>query len=396
MAFCGERFPGSNLEAEWKSEREKRHESLPSDDPRDYFVDTLLAKHAAEIDPDISRNWNNLRQLEVSRDELGSTAFGLSYAPDGQSSLYLADKTKGEAPLSVELVEVGDVGFGLAGQCERQAALYFPGDAYHQFVRRLPEVLRATKEMPLADRTVAMAEAFLEALPRRYDGQNVGELSITTTHRHGDATKEQVEALQSIVKKLSYLVAPEVLQAKVAEFNEELSSAMNPFAKYFDGVVMDMAKWAVGENSEFPQNFGRQNSKEAVVSYKVKSLTTRRPKTAEEFTAVLQAEPCEELPRYKQVGQEHAEFVRVENIVGAYDTSSWDAINTAEKRGVPKIMELAQRMMNGAVDKDPIKLVKIDGKYYVSSDGRHRTAAMKALGVKGEIPALVMEAEVEK
>ncbi len=57
-------------------------------------------------------------------------------------------------------------------------------------------------------------------------------------------------------------------------------------------------------------------------------------------------------------------------------------------------MELTQKFQRGEMalggNTEPITAIKIGDKYYVYSDGRHRIAALKALGVD-QVPMLVTQ-----
>ncbi len=95
-------------------------------------------------------------------------------------------------------------------------------------------------------------------------------------------------------------------------------------------------------------------------------------------------------PAYAQ--QERAEFVPLDKVMGGTGITDW-TVSNASGRGVPKILELARALVDGSASvagrfNKPIRVFEIGGEYYLESDGRNRTAALKALGVD-EVPMMV-------
>lgn len=87
----------------------------------------------------------------------------------------------------------------------------------------------------------------------------------------------------------------------------------------------------------------------------------------------------------------YAEYVPLDKLVGGQYGSSWFT-SDGNERGKPAY---TYKIMSGLVSSSisitghhPIHCIEVDGKYYISQDGRHRAAALKLLGVKA-VPMLV-------
>ncbi len=111
--------------------------------------------------------------------------------------------------------------------------------------------------------------------------------------------------------------------------------------------------------------------------------------------------PLEEYPNYLRnqrykCTKYKPQMVNLEEVVGAIGVKRWSEISTSEGRGLSSVKNMVENISQGFFDpinpdQSPIKLLKTpDGKYFVETDGRHRIAALKVMGVK-YIPALVSE-----
>ena len=104
--------------------------------------------------------------------------------------------------------------------------------------------------------------------------------------------------------------------------------------------------------------------------------------------------PIEEYP-YDAKVSDNVEYriVNLSEVVGGFNMPSWE-ISTSTSRGLPNILKNSQTLKeSGYIDTQyPISYIFHKGKYYIYGDGRHRTVALKLMGVD-KIPAKVFLAE---
>lgn len=140
--------------------------------------------------------------------------------------------------------------------------------------------------------------------------------------------------------------------------------------------------------------------------FDIARLPVRFPVTRDEIITLLQVEDEKNRPKITPRGQfyflpQKAEFVSLDKIVGGpyrTDPPTWLVDNPGEERpnrGADRIFELVQKFKNGEKfdPNSPIYLEKYGDEYYIGADGRHRIAALKAMGV-AELPFIVSEAKI--
>ena len=114
----------------------------------------------------------------------------------------------------------------------------------------------------------------------------------------------------------------------------------------------------------------------------------------EELQAVLDSMEVKSAPdtRDLQLSEQHAEMVPLEKVMGAVLIEDGWNVSRSDGRGIENIFKFVKGFQDGSIDllghNSPIKVIEIDGEYFIEGDGRHRTAALKALGVR-EVPVLV-------
>lgn len=83
---------------------------------------------------------------------------------------------------------------------------------------------------------------------------------------------------------------------------------------------------------------------------------------------------------------DESEFVEIDKIVGATEGGvvSWVEISKAPTRGLENIAKIVKAIQDGQIlitgAGDQLQVYEIDGRYF-AAQGRHRIAAMKALGI---------------
>ncbi|HVF69904.1 MAG TPA: hypothetical protein VNA13_05060 [Xanthomonadales bacterium] len=79
------------------------------------------------------------------------------------------------------------------------------------------------------------------------------------------------------------------------------------------------------------------------------------------------------------------EFVPVDKIIGGVGIENWANVSQASNRGIERVYSIVRGIQRGRLDitgpYDPINIRKVGDEYYIDKQGRHRVAALKALGV---------------
>lgn len=86
-----------------------------------------------------------------------------------------------------------------------------------------------------------------------------------------------------------------------------------------------------------------------------------------------------------------AKFIDTNDILGMSHANSWDDIPESNSKGIKNVWKIVESIQNNTFkNNDPIFGDRIEGKIWITDDGRHRTTAFKALGIK-KIPMIIRE-----
>lgn len=380
------------INRENEPEVEENNDGLPSPDARDYFAVSATAKLASETDPDISHDWFNMQHTELARDEQGAVIFGITREND-EYVMAFVEKSKGQQPQSVEYRVKDRSLCDVTSNYMRLGSTFLPAEQHHNLVANMIDALRSSTNQSSATRTGKLGAAFLRTLTPKYpERQPTTASKLPTEHRDGSLQTDQQQAYETITKQLTTLFTDEEIAAKTSKFCDDVSRTMNAYTSYFPYQLEELVKLAVDNNPDYPPQYDRRDIGDKVVNFNASKSVTRRPQSIAEMTEILKQEPFEHIPPYRSNGAKKAAIVEINQVTGAFNATDWASINSSENRGRERIWELAERMQRGQPDPYPIHVVKIKDKYFIGQDGRHRMAAMKALGIP-RCPMLVSEAE---
>ncbi len=371
---------------------EKNSDGLPSPDARDYFAVSATAKLISEIDPDISHDWLKMQHTELARDLQGIVAFG-SHREADEYVMAFVEKSKGQQPQSVEYRVTEKIICDVTANYMRLGSTFLPPEQHHNLAANIVDALRNSTGQTVATRASQLGAAFLRTLTPKYtERQPTTATRLPVEHRDGPLQADQQQAYETITKQLTTLFSDEEIANKTNQFCDNVSHTMNAYTSFFPYQLEELVKSAVDNNPDYPPQYDRRDISNKIVNFDASKSITRRPESIEDMTKILKQESFEHIPPYRSNGEEEAAIVEVAQVVGAFNATDWASINTSENRGVARIWELAERMQRGQPDPYPIHVIKIKNKYYIGQDGRHRMAALKALGIP-RCPMLVSVAE---
>lgn len=173
---------------------------------------------------------------------------------------------------------------------------------------------------------------------------------------------------------------------------------------------VDYETWAKTQGAEAFIVTGPGQVKEG---YSVREVAQRFPQSVEEVIDVLSKADEQARPKRTPHGplgtysytDPVCEFVPLDHVVGGNYQEQHDGNTTwlvdapgheRKHRGAPRILELIRKFEDGKPFSpySPLRVEKHGDEYYIGPDGRHRVAALKAMGVTA-LPMVVVEAKTQ-
>lgn len=318
--------------------------------------------------------------------------FDLNYAQttsENPFGLLITEKVNGRERNSIFVKglnpEIGNCIFDAL----RKFVPFLPDAIRHQFVQKVIQEAPNLRNGKIIEEK--LARIGLELLPD-YPNLNVGS-SVQWQEKGGKMpTEEQIAQLGKFSELVAKKMPKDKFNEKIEALQNDLKFTDDPYGKNYKGFFTQMADWVLRAREDIKPNY-EILKREKPEEYTIKDKITRPINSIDELKNILSSLAFEPMPdiNSRQISNRAPEMVELEKILGAPVTKSW-LVSTSESRGENNIFKLAEAFQTGAYiiggENKQILITEVDGKYYVDGDGRHRTAALKALGVH-EIPAMV-------
>jgi hypothetical protein len=363
-------------------------------DARDYFRDTAFQKEAEELDPDKSHRWQTARGAGVLvRDDYGKVALAETFDAeepdrDNRVGLLLAEQDKdGRGSSAYVRNELNPAIRGRIVDIVNDVSPRLNGENRHTFVRALIQLLPTLEKQSEEVVTETLNTLVLKLVPDHPSGVEANEIPHI-----GAANAQQQEQLVRLITLASKKMSPENFSQRLSQFQDNLQRMDDSFGRNYVNLLSDIRSWVLDSREDTKRNFEALRRTEPI-DYLIGDKITREFSSQDELEQILRALPVERMPdiTFAQRSRVQAEFVDLERVVGGTGIDNW-TVSTSQGRGLEKIYQLSQALKDGSAsvvgNNQPIKVVEMDGKYFVEADGRHRTAALKALGV-ARAPMLV-------
>ncbi len=367
-------------------------------DARDYFRGTAFQKEAEQIDPDKSSPWQTTRGDGVLfSDDEGKVALAETYDaeevdPDNRVGVLLAEQDKsGEGSSAYIRNKLPPPIRGQITDVVNDVSPRLSGESRHTFIRTLIKLLPSLENQ--ADEVVAET---LTTLALRLVPDHASGIEATELPQFDGASQNQQEQLNRLLKLASKKLPIEQFSKKLEELRKNLQFTDGAFDSNYPSTITSIRNLVFNSREDTKRNYDVMRRQDTV-DYPVKDKITHDFSSQDELENRLGSLPVEPMPdvRLAQRSRQQAEIVDLEKVVGGTSITDW-TVSTSENRGVGKIFELSQAFKDESVsvagNNQPIQVVEVGGKYFVESDGRHRTAALKALGVD-KVPMLVTHIE---
>lgn len=366
---------------------------------RDYFAIGKFQKKAESIDPDKTHPWTTVHYGGfLAESGYGAIAVGETYDSSiAQTSegtpfgLLISEKTNDGLANSVFDRDLDQDQRGYVMDAINTLAPSLPDESRHQFIRRIIQEATSLKdEKVIAERLARMG---LELIPDYIDSHQT-EARYPWPEIGGKIpTPEQQSQLAEFTRLAASKMPSDGFAERMHRLQDNLRFTDDPYGRNYQTLFTQMAQWVLDEREDTKRNYDILQ-REKPEEFTIKDKVTRPVNSEDELKAALSSLPVEPIPdtRGKYKSDEIPEIVQLERVVGGTGIETW-SVSTSEGRGLSKIFEFTRELQNGNASvtgrNKPIRLIEVGGKYYVDSEGRHRTAALKALGVV-EVPAMVI------
>ncbi|MDB5259353.1 MAG: hypothetical protein JWO73_561 [Candidatus Taylorbacteria bacterium] len=364
-------------------------------DVRDYFPLTRFHREATEIDTDPSHPWGAVHNHETIKDDFGTIVVGECFeSRDAPKGLLIAEKANDGESSSLYLDALDPLHADQVYELVTKLSVHLDHEKRHEFIRKVIE------DAPKLEPGDVVAEKLgldlLDLLPDLQEEEAVEESVCKHPIMEKFEDPKQREQFEDFILKVAQKMPEGLIQGKLDQMAEDTSFTHDLFGKNYPMFFNDSLAWVVKSREDTRADYELLRRQEPE-KYAVKDMITNPVTTKAALSNVLSGMPIESLPdaNRMQLGHPHAEIVELESVVGFIgeeNPQGWE-VSDSNGRGLDRIFDLAHEFQDGGRDvteSDPIQVTKVDGKYYISNDGRHRVAALKALGVK-EAPMLVKE-----
>lgn len=364
-------------------------------DARDFFQWTLFQKEAQAIDPDPSHEWEIARDYDrLVRDEEGQVAVAQTYDPEAENSenrwgLLIAERdANGEASSAYIQHELAPETRNQILDFVGDISPRLKGNTRHKAVRTVIELIPSLTQSAPEDVSEVLTTLIFKLIPDQGPGSSKFDETLLK-----EASPQQHEQLLRLLTLASSKLPSELFSQKLSQMLENLRWIDQPFGRNYNIVLSDIRRLVLENREDTEVNYDSLE-RSTPATYSIADKITRTFSNKDEVEKILTEMPVEIYPdvRFFPRSRERAEMVSLDAVVGGTSINNWSLINASEGRGLENVFKLTQALQEGSTSvigsNNPIRVDEINGKYFVSADGRHRTAALKALGVK-EVPMLV-------
>ncbi len=374
---------------------------LASNDPRDYFRFTKLQKIGAELWP--AHDWTHLKALDTNTcfsGKEGQIIIGNTNSPEAhiEGLIYCSRNAQGETYVYTDQTREHQRRNEFAAEFISTYAKYLPAQQRIQVTNSLLEYLKENPEDSLTTTCNRFTNNYLDTLLANNPNTQKAEHPLTSKILQAIPDSVEKANIATMIAKCSELMTPDAFEAKLTALVDDLNRTEGIFEGTFNKTFLD---WVVKDELKYRLNFPDSIEPE-VAKYNPHDLVTQNFGADTELQQIMGNMSYEDFPAGSITGTkpDAAEFVDSQDVcgfLGENDTAATDSKGWAMKpedfaRVKSRISDVkADRYIHSENNQDTtqIILVKLNGKYWIEN-GRHRMAALKALGIH-KIPVIVRE-----
>jgi len=356
---------------------------------RQYFKDNQIQDYLSEISPQITQKEIRLSRNLLCQDSKGTSLVSKLKNDRNESRLLLDYKPDDEdLERTSVLMKISEEECDELAQHFQMLRSYLKPKERAEFLGHLAKYTSPSIELEF--KTLGVAKHiidFYKDVPDVEEAISIENLEIPTIFNDS-----QVAEINNIVSLMLRKIPAEMHDQVISKINNELywnfnglDTPQEHLLPNFNNILREFIK---SDRYDFEDEF-----------YLPKfSISESISVTFENESQVKEAlESLPELVNYPEniilPDFTESRIVNLADVVGGYNMQGWE-ISTSSGRGLPNILENSKRLaQSGYIDtKNPISYVYYKGKYFAYGDGRHRSVALKIMGVE-KIPAKVYVVE---
>lgn len=369
---------------------------LLATDPRDYIEVTAFQKTARDIDPDPNHPWEqNVVSFNLISDGLGQVALSRIYdTQDKQFKILIVEKTRDKNPTSVMFSEeqaTGSKGV-IITDVLAQTISYLSPEARHAFVQQTINTIDEYEKLSNSEIVEVLCTKILDFIPGTGDtapNSNLNTDLPDANYGQVRPDERQAASLNEFLTKASKKITDVVFKGRFNKLLADIPYTDGVYDKNFSYVFFtDVLNWITQNREDLQQNRNLVKSGVKTIPLSIEVLKHRTIDDRAGLIAALKDAEVQQKPdtRLLSYDPKQAEFVDLTQIVGGEGITNWSILSVSEGRGIGNIEKIVHGFQEGTIpahnNTEPIDVCEVSGKYFVDSDGRHRTAALKALGVR--------------
>jgi len=378
-------------------------EKLKASDPRDYIAKEKFLKTAGRLDPSPESPWKDVRNTGFGRllSENDDAVVATGIAKKGSDYKLITFSRYGETAYSKTLEGLTQAKAECIAETIKQAAIHLPNEQRCAFVRMIGKRESDFQELDLTRVTEVCYTELLSLVP---DLDKEKKVKIDFPDNQGEEpTKEQRIQLKKYLKIVSRKLNQEQTDKLIEKFKDDCHWRSGVFSVNYNLSFPDIFNLMLAERDDLLEDFESLTPKRPAQRFPVEGLTSNNIASEEQLEKILKDMPAKKPPeaRLMFIAERGAEFVDLDKVVGGhYEISHEDGTFLLQEgtRGLPHIFKMCQDLQTGTMDinhSGPIRVQEYEGEYFVVDDGRHRIAALKALGVPF-VPMIVSRLDLRK
>jgi len=361
-------------------------------DPRDYFEKSMFQKNARIIDSDPNHAWEKDPHDYYFFDKNDIGTFCISELKDsGKSSLLLAYKSIYQESTKSKSVTLSSEHISAIASIIRIIKDYFPPELKCSYYDNIFDMVGSIDDDDAA--VAAYAILALDMLLDKHDSSEYQyEALPSVDNPKTDPSEKQIAIFKEFMGKMARKISDNDMREYLKKlYRFTIPGQIDIYGINFKHLFVDGLFYVITHRGDLKYT----DNEYKLMHFPVDKLIKHSISSIEQLADILATFKTKKAPKIPIEAQQStvAEYVNLEQVVGGVTVEEWSNISNSPGRGMYNVYEFTKGFQSGEIDingkNEPIQLYEIDGDFFVGGDGRHRIAALKALGVPF-IPALVI------
>lgn len=369
---------------------------LPSMDPRDYFRLTQFQKLGALVASSNEGYWGQvIFDSFYMSCQSGVIAAGTTY--DNRTDTYgiiFVCKESSQAPFEVYIPHLNQERRNFIIEYLNEFVPSLPGNRRIKYSKGVIEIYLENPNLSIEDMAFKLGNEVLGYVDDQLNlNKQVSDIESVVSLLPPDDAKKKKQ-IYDFLLVFARKMAPEDFKDCVKRFIDRIQMEDGVWTQNFKFFPDRVLKWLFQSRGDLERD-DRSLERPGLAKYPVQDkikIPIQGEENLGEVLATLRVKAEPDVRSFSK-GITKAKFVPLEKVMGGAGIKDWRIIGTNE-RGIKRILYFAELYQEGRYDprkeqSEAIKAFEYKGEFYIIA-GRHRVAALKALGAS-EIPMLVVE-----